>query len=127
MNPLNVVWYKNTQNNEWFDLLRLDLDAPYFIGRRGVFAVWYVSPGKSQVIKIGSGNLAEQLKNLRSNSQVLEFSKNGPLKVSWVAVNGILKEEQLDGVEAFLHEVYGTLLGERKLNIEKIPISLIKK
>lgn len=127
MGPLtNAIWYKNNQNNEWFDLLRLDLDAPYFIGRRGVFAVWRASPGKSQVIKVGSGNLAEQLKNVRSNPQVLEFSKGGPLKVSWVAVNGILREDQMDGVEAYLYDIYAPVLSERK-SAQPIIINPITK
>ena len=119
----NAVWIKNTQNNEWFDFLRLNLGAPYFAnGKKGVFIIWYVSPGASKVIKIGSGVLAEQLKNLRLNPQILEFSKSGPLKVSWVAVNGVLKEEHLLGVERYLYDAYNPLVGEKN-SAEPIPIN----
>lgn len=117
---MQVSWQKNTQNNEWFDFLRLDLDAPYFNEKRGVFLIWYIgSPGR--VIKVGSGNLSEQLKNLRSNPSVIDFSKNGPLKVSWVAVNGVLKEDQMLGVQAFLYNTYAPILGEKT---ESLPIDV---
>jgi len=120
-----AVWIKNTQNNEWFDFLRLNLDAPYFSGnRKGVFMIWYVSPGKSRVIKIGSGILADQLKNIRTNPQVLDFTKNGPLKVSWVTINGILKEEELLGVERYLYDTYSPLIGEKSLG-DSIKINLL--
>lgn len=71
---LPVVWQKNTQNNEWFDFLRLDLTATYFAGgKKGVFVIWYAAPNKAKVIKIGSGNLVEQLKNLRANPAILQY------------------------------------------------------
>lgn len=123
---LPVIWQKNNQNNEWFDFLRLNLDAPYFQGKRGVFAIWYTSPSQAKVIKIGSGNIGEQLKNLRLNPAVLKYAENGPLKVSWVVVNGILQENQIAGAEAFLYEIYNPLIGERN-PASKIEIGLIKK
>ncbi|MBX4181425.1 hypothetical protein KW807_01000 [Candidatus Parcubacteria bacterium] len=110
---LPVVWNKNPQNQEWFDLLRLDLSAPYFKDKKGVYMVWYVSSPTSRVIKIGSGVLADQLRKLRENPLITAYSKNGPLKVSWVAVNGVLKEDQMVGVEAFLHDLYNPLIGEK--------------
>lgn len=119
---LNVVWQKNAQNNEWFDFLKLNLESQYFQqGRKGVFMIWNAG---GRVIKIGSGNLLEQLKNLRSNPLILDYSKHGPLKVAWVAVNGVLKEEQLPGAEAFLQASYLPLLGERS-QAEPIPIKLL--
>lgn len=124
----SVVWQKNTQNNEWFDFLRLDLSAPYFQqGKKGVFVIWYVAPPAGRVIRVGSGNLAEQLKNLRANPTILEYSKNGPLKVSWVAVNGALKDEQIAGVESFLYIAYTPILGERPVTPKDgpVPVNLI--
>ena len=120
---MQVIWQKNTQNNEWFDLLRLDLSASYFTAspKKGVFAIWYVAPGRAKVIKVGSGNLSEQLKNLRSNPIIIDFSKNGPLKVSWIAINGVPQENQMSGVEAYLYDKYTPLLGERPV---ATPISV---
>lgn len=126
---LPVVWQKNNQNNEWFDLLRLNLEAEYFksTNKRGVFAIWYAAPTGGKVIKIGSGNLGEELKSMRSNPQILEYSKIGPIKVSWVAVNGVLKDNQVEGAEAYLYDVYRPLLSERKSGIAPIAIKHISK
>lgn len=120
---LPVLWQKNTQNNEYFDFLRLDLSSSYFPGKRGVYVIWYVgTPPK--VIKVGSGNLLEQFKNLRTNPTVLQYSNNGVLKVSWVAVNGVLKDDQVPGVEAFLYDSYSPIIGERN-NALPISVTLI--
>lgn len=122
--PLDVTWQRNTQTNEWFDLLRLDLDAAYFSQpslKRGVFVVWCVLPSGGKALKVGSGNIADQLKNLRSSSFIQDYSKNGPIKASWVAVNGVLKEDQLSGVEAFLNSRYTPVFGQ---NIAAIPIEV---
>ncbi len=126
MSPLPVTWQKNSQNSEWFDFLRLDLDASYFVGKKGVFIIWYANPSQAKVIKIGSGSLNEQLKNLRANPAILEYSNVGTLKVSWVSVNGVLKEDQMVGVEAFLGRIYTPLLGERK-NVPEIQVNLLAK
>lgn len=82
---MQVEWVKNIQNNEWFDLLRLNLDAPYFIGKRGVYVIWYVS-STSKVVRIGSGNIAERLKQHSSNYEITKYSSFGPLKVSWAII-----------------------------------------
>ena len=114
MPPLPVTWQKNSQNNEWFDFLRLDLDSSYFsLGKKGVFIIWYTSPAGGRAIRVGSGVLADQLKALRTNPSIVQYSTNGPLKVSWVAVNGVLQESQMAGAEAFLYDLYKPLVGEK--------------
>lgn len=122
---LPVVWQKNNQNNEWFDFLRLNLDASYFQGKRGVFAIWYQST-LPKVIKVGSGNIGEQLKTLRLNPAILQYAENGPLKVSWVVANGILKDEDIAGAEAYLHDIYNPLVGERN-PAQQVEIKHIQK
>lgn len=120
-----VEWVKNNQNNEWFDFLRLNLDAPYFIGKRGVYAIWYVGT-PSKVIKIGSGNIVERLREHRSNTEITKFSSFGPLKVTWAVINGInFKEEHLMGVECFLASTYTPLIGERYPSVIPIQVNLI--
>lgn len=125
---LQVTWQKNAQTNEWFDFLRLDLSTSYFIDKKGVYVIWLVSGQKNPVIKVGSGNLAENFKNLRANPLVIEYSNGGQLKVSWIAVNGVLKEEQMAGVEAFLCRVYSPILVDKKQDkVEEIGVNKIGK
>lgn len=125
--PLPVIWQKNAQNSEWFDFLKLDLEAPYFKSippKRGVFLIWYAVPNAAKVIVLGSGNLLEQFRNLRGNPNVIQFSNNGPLKVSWVVVNGVLHEDQIVGVEAFLFNAYKPIFGTSP-SATPIPVKLI--
>ena len=125
MNPLPVTWQKNIQSNEWFDLLRLDMEASYFQGgKKGVFVIWCAMPSGGKALKVGSGNLYEQLKNLRSSPFIQDYSKNGPIKVSWVAVNGVLQDSQLPGVEAYLNNQYAPVLSQNSAEIP-IPVKLI--
>ena len=56
-----VVWVKNSSNGQYYDLLRLNLSAPYFTGRRGVYVIWYITPTGGKAIYVGQGNIAERL------------------------------------------------------------------
>lgn len=122
MPPLRqVVWVKNNQNNDWFDFLRLNLDAPYFNGKIGVYVIWYASPAIAKVIRVGSGNISERLKEHRSNPEITKFSNMGQLKVTWITVN------QIDtlGIEKYLSRVYSPLVGDRFPDIPEILVNLI--
>ena len=123
---LLVTWQKNAQTNEWFDFLRLDLNTPYFTGgKKGVYVIWLASGQKNPVIKVGSGNLAENFRNLRANPLVIQYSNGGQLKVSWIAVNGVLQEDQMDSVEAYLCRVYSPTLIDKKQPVEEIVVNKI--
>lgn len=117
-----VVWIKNSQTNDWFDFLRLNLDAPYFLGKRGVYVIWYTSPGLAKVVRLGQGNISERLKEHRSRPDIMQYASYGQLKVSWV----ILNENELFGVEKFLSRIYSPLIGDRyPVEIQEIPVNLI--
>src|ERR1700691_4203175 len=79
-----VTWVKNNLNGQWFDFLNLDLSAPYFVNRQGVYAIWYTHPSAAKVIRIGSGLIATRLSEHRSNPEILKYSQYGQLKVSWI-------------------------------------------
>lgn len=116
-----VIWIKNNQNNEWFDFLRLNLDAPYFMGKNGVYVIWYTSPSIAKVVKVGSGNISERLKEHRSNPEIIKFSNSGQLKVTWIVVG----ENEMFGIEKFLSRVYSPLIGERFPDDPEIQVNLI--
>ena len=119
-----VVWIKNTQNNDWFDFLRLNLDSSYFIDKRGVYVIWYASPGTAKVVKLGSGNISERLKEHRLNPDIIRYASYGQLKVSWI----ILGESEFLGVEKYLARVYSPLVGDRyPEDINEIQVNLIGK
>ncbi len=119
---MNVIWVKNNQNNQWFDLLRLNLGAPYFSGRKGVYVIWYANPQTAKVIYVGSGIVGERLSEHRTNPEILKYSQYGQLKVSWIVLDD---ESTIRGVEAFLANSYNPIIGERYPGISPIPVNLI--
>lgn len=123
---MQINWVKNSQNNRYFDFLRLNINATYFSGKVGVYVIWYASPSKSRVIRVGQGNIGERLREHRNNPQILQYSSLGQLKVSWAIADGIsFQKDQLDGVEAFLANNYNPLIGDRFPNVKQIPVNLL--
>lgn len=127
LQSLPVTWQKSAQTNEWFDFFGLDLNTPYFTSKKGVYVIWQAGGQRNPVIKVGSGNLAENFRNLRANPLVIQYSNGGQLKVSWIAVNGVLQENQMDGVEAFLCRAYNPILMDKKQPVEEIAVNMIGK
>lgn len=122
MPDLTVNWVKNSNNNESFDLLRLNLNAPYFLNKVGVYVIWYASPsGVNKVIRVGQGDVASRLREHRSNPEILRYSSYGQLKVTWALVNA----QYRDGVEAFLYDSYSPLIGEKSPAAQPISVNLI--
>ncbi len=121
-----VNWIKNNQNGEWFDFLRLNLDAPYFNNKVGVYVIWYTSPLLAKVIRVGSGNIAQRLKEHRANQEITKYSSMGSLKVSWVvADSNPLLPSEIQGAELFLANRYHPLVGDRYPAVQEVGISLI--
>lgn len=123
MPNLTVNWVKNSNNNESFDLLRLNLNAPYFLNKVGVYVIWYASPsGVNKVIRVGQGDIASRLREHRSNPEILRYSSYGQLKVTWALLNS---QEDRNGVEAYLYDSYSPLIGERSPAAQPISVNLI--
>lgn len=119
--PLIVNWVKNQNNGQYFDFLKLDLSSSYFIGKVGVYVIWYVTPTGGKAIYIGQGNIGERLKNHRENWRITQYSRNGQLKVTWA----IISQEYLDRVESGLFKDYAPLEVERTPEADPIPVTPI--
>ncbi len=121
MPELEVEWIKNQNNNQWFDLLRLNLDAPYFQDKEGVYVIWYSGPSEAKVIRVGQGHIGTRLKEHRANPEITRYSYSGQLKVTWAIVD----RRDRDGAEAFLFDSYKPLVGERSPDVQPISVNLI--
>lgn len=124
----HLHWVKNERNSEWFDFLRLNLDSPYFINKRGVYVIWYTSPlvGSSKVIRLGQGDIGDRLREHRSNPDIVEYSKLGQLKVTWALIDNLnFFEGDLNGAEAYLADFYAPLIGERFPFVQGISVNPI--
>jgi hypothetical protein len=112
--PFPVDWIKNSNNGQYFDFLKLNLDAPYFLNKTGVYVIWYVTPTGGKAIYVGQGNIGERLKAHRNNWKITQYSRYGQLKVTWALVEG----EYLDNIEAGLYRDYAPL------EVERVPSAL---
>lgn len=117
---LPVTWIKNSNNNQWFDLLRLNLDAPYFNDKEGVYIIWYAGPA-AKVIRVGQGHIGDRLREHRENPEITRYAQYGQLKVAWA----IVPRQYRDGAEAFLYDNYNPLIGERSPTARPISVNLI--
>ena len=119
MQPRRVQWVKSVAG-DYLDLLRLDLASSYFSEAKfGVYVIWYAGPSKSAAIRVGQGNIHDELAIRKTDPQVKQFSSQGQLKVSWVTVD----RADFDGVEVFLYDTYKPLVGERKVGVVSIPVT----
>lgn len=121
MQSLNVNWIKNSNNNEWFDLLRLNLNAPYFQNKEGVYIIWYVGAGGTKVIRVGQGDIGLRLQEHKNNPEIIRYGTYGQLKVTWAIVD----KQYRDSVEAYLFDSYSPLIGERSPAAQPIAVNLI--
>ncbi len=120
---MQVKWVKNTQNQDWFDLLKLNVYSPYFNNIFGVYVIWYTTSSGGKVIKIGTGNIGEKLRIEKTNPEILRFSNFGQLKVTW----SIISPMTISGVLAYLSDEYNPVLGETvPPGISRIAVNLIE-
>lgn len=112
LNRYPVHWIKNTNNGQYFDLLKLDLNSNYFINKRGVYVIWYTTPTGGKAIYVGQGNIGERLREHRDNWRITQYSKYGQLKTTWA----IVPEGLLNAIEAGLYFDYSPPENENKFS-----------
>lgn len=93
--PRTLDWVKCT-GDQWCPLSTLNLEHPHFNGLRGVYIIWH--GGKQpRVLYVGQGNIADRLREHRSDNQFLLYFPHG-LFATWASID----ENSMDGVESFL-------------------------
>lgn len=122
---MQLIWVKKSDTSEWFDFLRLNLNAPYFTGKYGVYAIWYTSPVESKVIRVGQGEIGDRLRSHRSDPSIIRYGNLGQLKVTWAVLNH-LNKTQIDGIERYLAESYNPIIGDRFPDAITLPVNLIE-
>lgn len=108
-----LTWVKSTENT-WLSFDRVNLDN---VSTDGVYIIWHAgNPGK--VVYVGQGDVAARIKAHRNNTQITNYSKQGSLYVTWASVSA----RQKDGVERFLADKWGPLIGEA--HPDALPIAV---
>jgi hypothetical protein len=119
---MQVHWVKNTNNtDQWFDLLKLDLNSSYFNNAEGVYVIWYTAPNQAKAIRVGQGHIGSRLREHRGNPEITKYAQYGALKVTWALVS----PEYRDGIEVFLYNTYLPLVGTRAPAVTPIEVNLL--
>lgn len=100
---MELTWLK-CEGDVWCSLTRLNLET---VNEHGVYVIWH--GGKpSHVVYVGQGDVADRLKEHRTNPALLRHARKGELHVTWASVPAA----QRDGVERYLADKYSPLEGE---------------
>lgn len=78
---MQLFWAKRS-NQSWHKLLETDVDA---IAAHGVYVLWH-GGFPSRVVRVGCGDLREELRACCNDPRVMSFQRYGTLFVTWAAV-----------------------------------------
>lgn len=115
--PIRLSWIKCGQGN-WCNFLILNLNDSHFIVLRGVYVIWRGGEN-SATVYVGQGNISQRLLQHRDEQNILQYTRDG-LFVTWARAN----DNQLDGIEAYLHSALRPLQGINYPRVTPIPVVL---
>ena len=110
---LSVKWAKYKKQG-WCKLNTLNLER---VKSNGVFIIWKPQ-SRNNVIRIGQGNISQELQHLRNNPKITCFGDN--LLVTWASI----QEKYRDGVERYLYEQYSPISVERVTNSRLVYVNM---
>ena len=113
---LTVSWVKFT-DDLWFSLNNVNLNS---LTEKdiGVYIIWH-GGDNANMVKIGQGIIKNRLVAHKKDKEIQAYSHLN-LYVTWA----YLQESLLDGVEAYLAEVWPPLVGERFPDRKPIAVTL---
>jgi len=79
-----LEWYK-CKGDVWCDLFKVDLNHPSIKNTAGVFIVWYGKGDQRKVLRVGQGNIYQELIKLQNDLTFKAFASHGVM-VSWASV-----------------------------------------
>jgi hypothetical protein len=113
---LRVSWGKCTGGN-WCELNKVDLSAQTFDGG-GVYIIWH-GGAKPKVVYVGQAKLfRDRLSDHRQDRRIQVYADRG-MYVTWAVIEAAMRA----GVEAYLTDKYGPLVGERRPAATPIPVN----
>lgn len=111
---LTLTWIKC--GNQWYDFWRVDLQN---VTAHGVYLIWRggVAP---RVVRVGQGEIAARITAHRNDEAIRTHIGDAPASVTWAGV----PVQFLDGVERYLADRYGPLVGEAFPAVAPIQVNL---
>lgn len=92
-----ILEWNKCKGDIWCDLFKLDLEHEYIVGVHGVYVLWHGDSGNYTPLKVGYGEINNELFVDRKDLAIQAFSHLG-VKVSWAEVQGMKRK----GVYAWL-------------------------
>jgi hypothetical protein len=96
--PHVILTWISSIENQWCTLGGVDLSGVRAVG---VYLIWY-SGGPGRVVCIGQGDIAAQLRALRSEGMEQTYESAGELLVTWAQVS----PGRIDGIMRYLAETW---------------------
>ncbi len=113
---LELAWIKC--DNKWCDFWRVDLRN---VSAQGVYIIWRGGP-EPAVIRVGQGDVAARITAHRSDEAISAHVGDAPAFVTWATV----PLGSRDGVERYLADRYGPLVGGAFPAVAPIQVNLAK-
>lgn len=111
--------YRNKcQNNNWCDLLQLNLNHEHFNNMEWVYIIRHWWPN-SRVVRVWQWIIKDRLSEHRENKDILRYQNLG-LFVTWASVNA----QYRDWVEKYLWDTLKPLVWERFPECSPIVVNL---
>jgi hypothetical protein len=108
---MEIEWYK-CQGNIWCELNKVDIEHKFFDGLSGVYIIWYGSQEARTVLRVGMGDIREELEENVHDIAIQAFAKY-TLQVTWAEVpffkrKGVLNWLTLELTPKFFGELSKT-------------------
>ena len=111
---LYLPWVKSV-NNKWLKLSDLDYAQ---IQTQGVYIIWHGGDAPA-VVRVGSGNIGQKLKEHYNNMIIRRYEKRGQLMVTWAEVESHLS---ISGIENYLIELCRPIVSDIRPEAEPLPV-----
>ena len=114
---MNIHWNK-CDGDIWCELYGVNLNHNHFNHMTGVYVIWHGGPSP-RTVRVGQGFIRDRLKAHRQDPQIQRYQSLG-LYVTWTTI----RSDLLNGVEAYLAEALGPIVGEQFPNVPLIQVNL---
>ncbi|MCX6155042.1 MAG: hypothetical protein NT007_12890 [Candidatus Kapabacteria bacterium] len=98
---------------------KLDLNHDVFKNLKGVFVIWHENNGIKNVVNVGTGNIAEELKKARKNIAITAFTHYG-LYCTWVELSTF----KIEGVANYLNDKLNPKIKLKELTNKSTPVNI---
>ena len=112
-----VEWIK-CQENQWCNLINLNLSHPHFTGQSGIYIIWHGGQNP-RTVYVGQGSISDRLAVHRTEPNIVQYNPFG-LFVTWARVDSTYR----DGIERFLANNLRPLEGIAHPSVNPIDVNL---